>query len=158
MAKAEYSEYLSRLNPDQAAFAGDDLGGVVAEIGDAEAEFAGLSEGAEAVGGFDERLARHAAPEDAKAANLFPAIEHDGLESQRSGGACGGVARAAPADHGKVVVAHASYLTHSWEKGKGEFGAVPLRFFGEKEKLIQRAVFGRLALGLEFRMALYRMP
>ena len=92
-----------RILADEPAFAGLDLGGHDGDVFRPQTELARTAQGHETVGRFDHRLARHAAVQDAEAADVPPAFDERGFQSQRDGGAGGRVTGASSADDHEIV-------------------------------------------------------
>ena len=88
---------------DHLLFAREDFRTDRADVLGAEPEFARPPQGHEAVGRLDEGLARHAAAQNAQAADLLAALDERGLQAEAGGGARRGVARAATADDDEIV-------------------------------------------------------
>ena len=66
-------------------------------------------------GGVEQRFGGHAAAQDAKAADLFAAFDHDGLQFRGSRGPGRGVTGAAAAEDANVVVERMRALCHAKE-------------------------------------------
>ena len=62
------------------------------------------------LGGIEQRLGRHAAAKDAKAAHFFPAFDHGRAQARRRSRSSRGVPTAAAADNRDVVL---ESVTHS---------------------------------------------
>ena len=84
-------------------FSGNDLAGVESDLSDAQPEFPCVTGGTQAVGGFDERLAWHAAAQNAKSADFGRALNDAGFHAEGRGCPGAGIPSAPAADDDKIV-------------------------------------------------------
>ena len=78
--------------------------GVEARIVAGEAEFGRTLNRSKSFGGFEERFARHAATQDAEAADFAAALDHCRFQSQRRSRPRPGVSRTAAAEDEEIVI------------------------------------------------------
>ena len=88
---------------DQPAFASLHLLGHDPDIFRPQTKFPRPPQGDETVGRFDHRLARHAAAQDAEAADITATFDHGGFQTQGDGGTRRRVACAATTDDHEIV-------------------------------------------------------
>ena len=89
--------------PDQPVLAVDDGTQVGADVAGAQAEFAGTTQQRHDVGGAQDRLARHAAAQDAEAPE-GPRVDDGHIGAGIAGRACGGIPRRTTAKYDHIVV------------------------------------------------------
>ena len=97
---------------DQGVLARHDLGEVEADILRADAPRLRVAGQVHDFGRVEQGLGRHAAAQDAKAADFLAALKDHGFKALGHGGPCRGVAAAAAADHRKVIIESFSSVAH----------------------------------------------
>ena len=91
---------------DQPILAGQDRGGIKSDPLGTQTKLRGMAESPIAVGGLNERLARHTPSQDAEPTDLFAPLDYHRGETERGGGPGGGISPAPPADHREVKFLH----------------------------------------------------
>ena len=158
-ARAEEFEFAARqLLPaeigelgDERVLARHDFGEVEASVFDAHAPCAGVIREVHDFGGVEQRLRRHAAAQDAQAADFFAAFDNDSFQAGASGGTRRSVAGAAAAEDGQIKVellqfAHAVNMRNketrdkSWNCARKFFTAGSFRVNGSaSDSILKRA-------------------
>src|SRR5205814_5665024 len=98
--------------PDKRVFSRHHFGKIETELALVNAPNFSLTRQMHDFGSVEQRFGRHTAAQNAEAADVLPAFNHDGLDPSGAGRASGGVAGAAAADAGDVEIDMARRLAH----------------------------------------------
>jgi len=104
---------------DKSVFSRHDFGKIETEFALVNAPNLGLTGQMHDLGSVEQSFGRHTAAQNAEAADVLPAFNHDGFDAVGTGGASSGVTGAAPADDSEVEVEMALCLAHVLSMGDG---------------------------------------
>ena len=104
---------------DKRVFSRHDFGKIETEFALVNAPNLGLTGQMHDFGSVEQSFRRHTAAQNAEAADVLPAFNHDGFDASGTGRASGGVTGAAAADNSEVKIKMARCLAHVLSMGDG---------------------------------------